>query len=120
MAVAEVKGHLALDRKPAPIADIDPATSLFAERLREEFGTTAVFLRVPTYCEDDTDYEFTVVSSLFTGPWSGYRGNPLGERWYELGGQHPIRILCLSPQEFEAFRASTAVAQTLEGADRII
>ena len=97
----------------------DPTVEQFADRLRQEFGATAVYLRVPSFCNDDTDYEFTVISPLFSGPWSPYRGNPLGERWYEFGGEHPIRILCLTPQELEQGRARTVVELALEGARQI-
>jgi predicted nucleotidyltransferase len=89
----------------------------FAERLRDELGAESVLLfgsHARGNAAPDSDYDIIVVSKHF-GPIPHLkRGIGLRDRFYEVGGNAPMDIICLTPEEFDQARQSiTLVAAVL-------
>lgn len=83
---------------------IEPSLKRFAERLRTEIGTSHVLLfgsRARDNAAPDSDYDVIIVAERFVGMDPAVRARGLRAIWYDTGGDGPMDIICLSPQEFE-------------------
>ncbi len=91
-----------MDRPPLQL-NIDPALVRFAERLEEHIGAQAVFLfgsRARGEAHDASDYDLIVVSPYFAALEPPRRAIGLRDLWYEVGGDGPMDLVCLTPEEF--------------------
>ena len=89
--------------RPTLQSNIDPALIRFAERLEERIGAQAVFLfgsRARGEAHDDSDYDLIVVSPYFAALEQPRRAIGLREYWHEVGGDGPMDLICLTPEEF--------------------
>ena len=96
---------------------LDPALTAFAEQLREQIGAQRVLLfgsRARGQTAGDSDYDLIVVSPRFATVEPPRRAIGLRQLWYEVGGQGPMDLICLTPEEFaEAQRRITLLAAVL-------
>jgi predicted nucleotidyltransferase len=85
-------------------SDLDPAIVRFAHRLSQEIGATQVLLfgsRARSTHDDDSDYDIIIVSEQFEGVNPLHRGRGLRPLFYEVGGDAPMDLFCLTPEEFK-------------------
>jgi hypothetical protein len=86
---------------------ITPALTRFAMRLQEAMAAEHVFLFGGGSCAlepGDVDYDLIIVSSRFAGIDRRKREIGLRELWYEAGGEDPLDLICVTPEEFERAR----------------
>jgi predicted nucleotidyltransferase len=88
-------------------ATIDPAVARFAERLRDDIGAERVLLfgsyaRGTAYW--DSDYDLIIVADHFKSIPRLERSIGLHDLFYEVGGNAPMDLICLTPEEFERAR----------------
>ncbi len=86
---------------------LDPALLRFAERLRSELGAERVLLfgshaRGTAYW--DSDYDLIVVAQRFESVSRFERPIGLRQLFYEVGGNAPMDLICVTPEEFEQAR----------------
>jgi predicted nucleotidyltransferase len=85
-----------------PVAD--PALIRFAERLRIDLDAEHVLL-FGSYADGqprpDSDYDLIIVSPRFADIDLFRRGIGLRHLWYDVGGDKPLDLICLTPTEFE-------------------
>jgi hypothetical protein len=95
----------------------DPALARFAERLRDEIGVDHVLLfgsRARGQARGDSDYDLIIVSQPFADVEPPRRAFGLRQLWYEVGGNSPMDLICLTPAEFALERQQiTLVAAVL-------
>ena len=87
---------------------IEPVVRRFALLLRQEIGAERVLLfgsRARGQARDDSDYDLIVVSPAFAGVEPGRRGVGLWDLWYRAGGDAPLDLICVTPDEFAVARA---------------
>ena len=96
---------------------LEPPLKAFAEQLREQIGAQRVLLfgsRARGQTARDSDYDLIVVSPRFATVEPPRRAIGLRQLWYEVGGQGPMDLICLTPEEFaEAQRRITLLAAVL-------
>ena len=95
-----------MDRQSAPAA-ADPALRRFARRLHERLGAEHVLLfgsRARGTSQTDSDYDLIVVAPAFEVTPRLQRGQGLRALFYESGGNAPLDLICLTPDEFAAAR----------------
>jgi predicted nucleotidyltransferase len=95
---------------------IDPNLILFAEQLRARIGAVRVLLfgsyaRGTAYY--DSDYDLIIIAPTFHGVDSMRRGIGLRQIWYEVGGNAPMDLICLTPEEFERASHSITLIQAV-------
>ena len=76
----------------------------FAATLQEVAGAERVLLfgsRARGRARPDSDYDFIVVSPLFAEQSRRERPVGLYRYWYEAGGDAPLDLVCLTPEEFD-------------------
>ncbi|MDP9371641.1 MAG: nucleotidyltransferase domain-containing protein [Chloroflexota bacterium] len=86
---------------------IDPALTRFAQVLRERLGARRVLLfgsRARGQPRHDSDYDVIIVARQFVGVEPLRRAVGLRQWWYEAGGDSPMDLICLTPEEFELAR----------------
>lgn len=84
-----------------------PTVHRFAESLRREIGAERVLLfgsRARGQERADSDFDFIVVSPAFTGIEPARRSIGLWDLWYRAGGDAPLDLLCITPDEFALAR----------------
>lgn len=96
--------------------------SRFAQALRERIGATRVLLfgsRARGNHHKHSDYDVIVVSPAFEYVNLLHRGRGLRQIWYAVGGDGPMDLICVTPQEFELdrHRASLIAAVLPEAID---
>jgi uncharacterized protein len=88
-------------------ASLDPAITRFAERLRDELGAQRVLLfgsHATGRAGPDSDYDLIIVADRFDSVPPLKRGIGLRDIFYEVGGNAPMDLICLTPEEFEQAR----------------
>ena len=89
----------------------------FAERVRSEIGAEHVYLfgsHATGRARPDSDYDLIVVADSFDSVPLQRRGMGLRDLFYEVGGNAPMDLICLTPKELEAARTRiTLVAEVL-------
>ena len=86
---------------------IDPSLLRFARLLHDELGATHVLLfgsRARGDARVDSDYDLIVVSPSFTGIEPPRRAIGLRQRWYAVGGEGAMDLVCVTPDEFDFAR----------------
>lgn len=69
----------------------------------------------------DSDYDLIVVSPRFAAVEPLRRGIGLRQLWYDLGGEGPMDLICLTPEEFAAAKQRiTLVAAVLPEAIELL
>ena len=93
------------------------ATTVRDERLREDIGAERVLLfgsrarQAPAY---DSDYDIVVIAQSFENLNPLDRSGGLREVFYEVGGDAPMDLICLTPEEFaRATRSISLIAAVL-------
>jgi predicted nucleotidyltransferase len=79
----------------------------FARRLRADLGATKVLLygaHSRSNADVDRDYNLIIVSPSFDRIAEVERSVGLRDLYYEEGGDAPLDLICLTPDEFEAAR----------------
>lgn len=96
---------------------IEPALIRFAERLHQRIGAQRVLLfgsHARGQAHAQSDYDIIVVSPQFADIEPLCRGMGLRQLWYEAGGDGPMDLICLTPEEFALARERiTLVAAVL-------
>jgi len=91
---------------------IDESLIRFAGRLRDQIGATRVLL-FGSYARGtaspDSDYDLIIVSPCFAKNRPMERSLGLRELFYEVGGNAPMDLICLTPEEFEAAKQSISL-----------
>lgn len=97
--------------------DIEPALLTFATMLRERVGARRVLLfgsHARGRASPDSDYDLIVVARDFAGIAPASRAVGLRQFWYQAGGEGPLDLICLTPEEFaRAHDRITLVATVL-------
>ena len=110
--------------RPATHPALEPPLTAFAGRLRERIGAQRVVLfgsRARGQTGHDSDYDLIVVSPRFAAVEPLRRAIGLRQLWYEVGGQGPMDLICLTPDEFAAAqRRITLVAAVLPEAIELV
>ena len=86
---------------------IAPVLIRFAEELRDQIGAQRVLLfgsQARGVARPDSDYDLIIVSNTFQGVRRRDRGLGLRDIFYAVGGQAPMDLMCLTPEEFEEAR----------------
>ena len=103
---------------------LEPPLTAFAERLREKIGARQVLIfgsRARGQTSRDSDYDLIVVSPRFATIEPLRRAIGLRQLWYEVGGEGPMDLICLTPEEFAAAqRRITLVAAVLPEAIELL
>ena len=103
---------------------LEPALTAFAEQLRERIGAQRVLLfgsRARGQTSRDSDYDLIVISPCFASVEPLRRAIGLRQLWYHVGGEGPMDLICLTPEEFaEAQRRITLVAAVLPEAIELL
>lgn len=89
----------------------EPLVRHFAHLLRREIGAERVLLfgsRARGEAHADSDYDLIVVAPTFAGAESANRGIGLWALWYGAGGNAPLDLLCVTPEEYAV--ASTHIS----------
>jgi uncharacterized protein len=79
----------------------------FASTLRKTVSAEHVLLfgsRAKGTWDGESDYDFIIVSPRFEGQSRRERPVELYRHWYEAGGDAPIDLFCVTPEEFEEAR----------------
>lgn len=79
--------------------------SAFARRLHDEFGAVHVYLfgsHATGRAAPDSDYDLIIVSAAFEEIPRLARHFGMHDLFYELGGNAPLDLVCLTPDEFES------------------
>lgn len=77
----------------------------FAERLHTDLGAEHVFLfgsHATGRAAPDSDYDLIIVSRSFEPVPRVRRGMGIRDVFYEVGGNAPLDLICLTPEEFES------------------
>lgn len=89
----------------------------FAQTLRDQIGAECILLfgsRARGGARPDSDYDLIIVSPRFADVAAMQRGIGLRQLWYAAGGDGPMDLICLTPEEFvRAQRRITLVAAVL-------
>lgn len=91
----------------ATLKTIDPALLRFAERLQVDLGAQRVLLfgsHARGAAAPDSDYDLIVVSERFEPIPLLRREFGLHDLFYAVGGDAPLDLICLTPDEFEQAR----------------
>lgn len=103
---------------------IEPALIRFAARLRKDVGAERVLLfgsRASGRADADSDYDLIVVAERFASIERPRRAIGLRQLWYEEGGDSPMDLICLTPEEFAtAERRISLVAAVLPEAIELL
>jgi uncharacterized protein len=95
----------------------DHAVRRFAQRLRDDLDVEHVYLfgsQATGRAGPDSDYDFLIVSKHFEGMRLPERPLGLHDLYYDVGGNAPLDLICLTPEEFETARSRiTLVAEVL-------
>lgn len=99
---------------------IDAALSRFAARLQTDIGAQRVLLfgsRSRGAGRTWSDYEIIVVAEGFRDVPVTSRARGLRQLWYEGGGNGPMDLICVTPEEFDrASRRISLIAAVAPGA----
>jgi uncharacterized protein len=85
-------------------ATVDVAVRRFAQRLREEVGADRVLLfgsQASGTAKPDSDYDIIIVAGTFRSVPKFKRGLGLRDLYYEVGGDAPLDLFRLTPEEFD-------------------
>ena len=97
-------------------SSLDPALSRFAGRLRDEIGATRVLLfgsRARGSGGKDSDYDLIVVSDRFESVPRLKRQTGLRDLFYEVGGDAPLDLICLTSREFGRAQAGATLVSAV-------
>lgn len=89
----------------ATAVTLEPSLVRFAQQLRHDFNAQRVLLfgsRARGQGHADSDYDLIIVSPQFAGIEPPRRAIGLRDLWYRVGGQGPMDLLCVTPEEFLA------------------
>lgn len=95
---------------------IEPALERFARKLSTEIGASRVLLfgsRARDQAQTDSDYDLIIVSDQFSGVDPLRRGIGLRPLWYETGGDGPMDLICLTPEEFSEAQGRISLVATV-------
>jgi predicted nucleotidyltransferase len=89
----------------------------FAESLRREVGARHVLLfgsHATGRAAPDSDYDLIIVADAFASIPRSRRGIGLRDLFYDVGGNAPMDLICLTPDEFESAKLrATLVREVL-------
>jgi len=95
----------------------DRAIRRFARRLQDGLGVERVLLfgdHLTGAATEDSEYSLILVGDRFAGQALPDRPIGLHEHFYAVGGNAPLDLICLTPEEFDnAKRRITLVADVL-------
>ena len=101
----------------AALTENDRAIRRFARRLRDDLGVERVLLfgdQLTGAATEESEYRLILIGDRFAG--QGLPDRPIGlhEHFYDVGGDAPLDLICLTPDEFEwAKRRITLVSTVL-------
>jgi predicted nucleotidyltransferase len=89
----------------ADLSELDPSIVRFAERLRDHIGAVRIllfgsFARGTAHRE--SDYDLIIVADHFGDIPRLKRQIGLRDMFYQVGGQAPMDLICVTPAEFAA------------------
>jgi predicted nucleotidyltransferase len=89
-------------------------------RLHDELGVEHVYLfgsQATGNAHQDSDYDFLIVGTHFRDVPRLQRHFGLHDIFYEVGGNAPLDLICLTPEEFESAKGrATLVREVLPDA----
>ena len=95
----------------------DLAIRTFARRLHDDLGAVHVYLfgsHATGRAAPDSDYDLLIVSRQFEHVPRLRRHFGMHDLFYEVGGNAPMDLICLTPEEFEMAKGRiTLVAAVL-------
>jgi len=101
----------------AALTENDRAVRRFARRLRDDLGVECVLLfgdHLTGAATEESEYSLILIGNRFVGQPLPDRPIGLHEYFYDVGGNAPLDLICLTPDEFEsAKRRITLVAEVL-------
>lgn len=81
-----------------------------------DFGVEHVYLfgsQATGRAAPDSDYDFLIVGSHFGKMPRLRRHVGLHERFYDVGGDAPLDLICLTPEEFEAAKGRASLVRSV-------
>lgn len=104
----------------AALTENDRAVRRFARRLRDDLGVERVLLfgdHLTGSATEVSEYSLILVGDRFAGQALPDRPIGLHDHFYTAGGDAPLDLICLTPDEFEsAKRRITLVSAVLPDA----
>ena len=99
------------------LTENDRAVRLFALRLRDDLDVERVLLfgdRLTESASTESEYRLILIGDQFASQDLADRPIGFHEYFYDVGGDAPLDLICLTPEEFErAKRRITLVAAVL-------
>jgi uncharacterized protein len=86
----------------------------FAERLRADLGAEHVYLfgsHATGRAAPDSDFDLIIVSRAFEPIRRVQRGVGIRDLFYEVGGNAPLDLICLTPEEFESAKGRVTLVR---------
>jgi hypothetical protein len=96
------------------LTENDRAIRRFAQRLHKKLGVEQVLLygaHAQGCTSLDYEYELILVSSHFRGIDRRDRQSGLHDLFYEVGGNAPLDLICLTPEEFESAKGRVTLVR---------
>ncbi|MCC7367779.1 MAG: nucleotidyltransferase domain-containing protein [Chloroflexi bacterium] len=100
----------------AALARGPDAIRRFAHRLKDEVGATQVLLfgsQATGHARADSDYDLVVVADSFADVPRTRRGYGLRRKFYEVGGNAPLDLVLLTPDEFAWAKAHVTLVSSV-------
>jgi predicted nucleotidyltransferase len=95
--------------------DNDAAVRMLAQRLRAD-GAEQVYLfgsRATGRAAPDSDYDLIIVSKAFEGVPRLTRHFGMHDIFYAVGGNAPLDLICLTPEEFEGAKGRPTLVRSV-------
>ena len=89
----------------AALTENDRAVRRFARRLRDGLGVEQVLLfgdHLTGTATEESEYSLILVGDRFVGQALPDRPIGLHEHFYDVGGDAPLDLICLTTEEFES------------------
>lgn len=90
--------------KVAALTENDRSIRRFAGRLRDDLGVERVLLfgdHLTGAATEESEYRLILIGDRFAGQALPDRPIGLHEHFYDVGGNAPLDLICLTPEEFE-------------------
>ena len=98
------------------LTDNDRAILVFARELHAEYGFEGVWLldaRPGHLTTDDGEYRLLLVGQCFRGRPPRERQIGLHDIFYGAGGNAPLDLICLTPEEFEQAKGRASLVRAV-------
>jgi hypothetical protein len=100
----------------AALTENDSAIRRFARRLRDDLGVERVLLfgdHLTGAATEESEYRLILIGDHFAGQPLPDRPIGLHEHFYDAGGDAPLDLICLTPEEFEAAKGRASLVRAI-------